>query len=258
MLGLATSILPLLLASAVSQPGGTVAANVAAPAAPAAGGESSDLVPAPDVYGLYPIWEETGAVESSLSARIGFGHAQVGLGPLTIGTQPFLDLYRTPNAYAKLGLLRSGRVRLALFGRVHSLPTAAEQQGLGTVNASTFANPFAPVTLLASGAAVSWIVRPTLHAHASATILNVRSPDADYRSVSAGLAGFVEWFATPHRSVRLHAGTEGWPVSGQSHVGLSFGWQSRYLALSAGYARRFDPGDTSSGVVMLDGALKFP
>ena len=43
------------------------------------------------------------------------------------------------------------------------------------------------------------------------------------------------------RSVRFHAGAEGWPAAPQEHVGISFGWRMRYMALQAGYARRFAP-----------------
>ena len=35
---------------------------------------------APAVYGLFPLWEHTGAVEDSGAARVGMRHTQVGSG----------------------------------------------------------------------------------------------------------------------------------------------------------------------------------
>jgi len=220
--------------------------------------DSPDSDPTPAVYGVYPLWEETGTGDASGAARIGFRHAQVTLGPVALGTDPSLDLYLTPNAFAKVRALHTDRVSLSLFGRAYFVPAASEQRGFGTVNASPFANAYSPITLWPAGAAVSWLITPRLHAHASATLLTVSSNDAAYRSITGGCAGFVEWFASEQRSVRLHAGTEGWPASGQTHVGMSFGWQQKHFAFAAGYARRFDPGDTSSGVIMWDGTLRFP
>ena len=37
--------------------------------------------PPPAVYGLFPLWEHTGAVEESGAARVGMRHTQVGIGP---------------------------------------------------------------------------------------------------------------------------------------------------------------------------------
>jgi hypothetical protein len=53
--------------------------------------------PPPAVYGLFPLWEHTGIVEESGAARVGLRHTQVGLGPLTVGTDPYLDLHGTTN-----------------------------------------------------------------------------------------------------------------------------------------------------------------
>jgi hypothetical protein len=56
----------------------------------------------------------------------------------------------------------------------------------------------------------------------------------------------------------LHAGAEGWSVAPQEHVGLSFGWRTRYLALQGGYARRFAAEGTAANALMFDGAVVFP
>src|SRR5262245_23844527 len=91
MMGTSIAAVWVLVGVAASQPPAPTAAGADVSTTSVAHPSEPDPAPAP--YGLYPIWEETGAVESSLSARVGFGHAQVALGPVTIGTQPFLDLY---------------------------------------------------------------------------------------------------------------------------------------------------------------------
>jgi hypothetical protein len=251
---------PLLAAAGTApQPGG--AATATASAAPAAEGTPAgddEASPPPSVDGLYPLWEQTGTLEEAGAARVGYGHANVGLGPVAVGTQPFLDLYGVPNGAVKVALLRRPRVRLALVAGAYHLPAAAEQRGIGRLHASTFANPFAAVWLLPVSLAATVLVTPRLHLHGSAVALAARSDEPGYRSVTGGVTGFAEWFATRRWSARLHLGSEGWPAWPQAHAGLSFGWRARHLALAAGYARRFDPGGLFGNVVMLDGALLFP
>jgi hypothetical protein len=241
----------LLLAASVGPAAGVPAATTAA-------SDGGGAEPAPAVEGLYPLWEQTGTLEAPRAARVGWAHAGVGLGPVAIRTQPFLALYGTLNLSAKVALLRRPGLRLALLGGWYALPAAAESRPVGNLHAPAFANPFAPITLFPVALAGTVLASRRLHVHASASLLAVRSPEAAYRSVSAGVAAFAEWFASERWSARLHAGHTGWPVWPQTHVGISFGWRVRHLALAAGYARRFDPGETSRGLVMLDGALLFP
>jgi hypothetical protein len=214
--------------------------------------------PPPAVYGLFPLWEHTGVVEESGAARVGLRHMQVGLGPLTVGTDPYLDLYGTMNATAKLGVVRDGPLRLALQASWLRVPTAAETRGVGNLHAGAFANPYAPVTLLPVAAGVTWLAARLVHLHASATLLQTLSAAPELQTRSAGISAWVEWWTPAGRSVRLHAGAEGWPVAPQEHVGLSFGWRTRYLALQGGYARRFAAEGTGANTLMFDGAVVFP
>src|SRR5437879_1021533 len=66
------------------------------------------------VEGLYPLWEHTGELHAPGAFAIGYGHAALGLPRAQIATQPFLDLYGTANAQAKVALWRTPRLRLAL------------------------------------------------------------------------------------------------------------------------------------------------
>ena len=97
-----------------------------------------------------------------------------------------------------------------------------------------------------------------LHLHASATLLQTLSTVPELQTTTGGVAAWVEWWTPAGRSVRFHAGAEGWPAAAQEHVGLSFGWRMRYMALQAGYARRFAPEGTAANTIMFDGAVVFP
>ena len=254
--------LALFAASRSAAAAGDVVAQVAAqppaaaPAAPPAPAPSDD--PPPAVYGLFPLWEHTGAVEDSGAARVGMRHTQVGIGPVTVGTDPYLDLYGTLNANAKLGIVRRGPLRLAVQAAWLRVPTAAETRGIGNLHAGSFANPYAPVTLLPVAAAVTLLAGRRLHLHASATLLQTLSTVPELQTTTGGVAAWVEWWTPAGRSVRFHAGAEGWPAAAQEHVGISFGWRMRYMALQAGYARRFAPEGTAANTVMFDGAVVFP
>ena len=239
-------------------PVATVVEPVPPSAPPQARTDADADAPPPAVYGLFPLWEHTGAVEAHGAARIGMRHAQVGLGPLAVGTDPYLDLYGTLNATAKVGLVRRGRWRLALQFGWYRVPTAAEARGIGNLHAGPFANPYGPMTLLPGAVAATFLATRRVHLHASTTLMQTLSGASAMQTTTGGVSAWAEWWATPGRSVRLHAGVEGWPAATAQHVGLSFGWRMRHIAVQAGYARRFAPEGTSANAVMFDGALLFP
>lgn len=220
--------------------------------------EASADGPAPAVYGLYPLWENTGAVDGHGTARVGLRRAQVTLGRVTLATDPYLDLYGTYNAALKVGLVREGRLRLALQLGAYRVPVAAETRAIGNLHAGAFSNPYAPMSLLPVSASATWLAARALHVHATATWLPTLSEPAAQQVSTGGATAWVEWFASPTRSVRLHAGTEGWPVAPSEHVGLSIGLRTTHVALQGGYARRFAPEGTSAHTIMFDGALLFP
>lgn len=245
----------LLAALGWSRPAAASPPVVETPAPAAAPAETSTEAPAPAVNGLYPLWEHTGAVDAHGAARLGLRRAQVTLGRVTLATDPYLDLYGTYNAGLKVGLVREGRLRLALQLGAYRVPVAAETRALGNLHAGAFSNPYAPMSLLPVSAALTWLARPSLHVHAAATWLPTL---ADTVTSTGGVTGWVEWFASPARSVRLHAGAEGWPAAPSEHVGVSVALHSKWCELQGGYARRFAPEGTSAHTLMLDGALIFP
>lgn len=217
--------------------------------------------PPPDggaVNGLYPLWEQTGILHRAGSFQIGYEHAQIGLGPVQLGTQPILDVHGTLNLEAKVALWRGERLDLALVAAAYHLPTAAEGRTVGNLYPSGFTNPYAPVWLIPVSLAKSLRLGSRVRLHWASTLLFSQSAVAEHRYFSGGQSVMVELAASPRWSARLHGGAEGWPVQTMAHAALSFAYTGDYLYVAAGAGRRFSlEEDEAANVVMLDAGLLF-
>jgi hypothetical protein len=208
--------------------------------------------------GVVPLWEQTAVLHRGGGGQIGYGHAQLGLGRVQLGTQPFLDLQRTWNLQLKLALLEGGPHRTALVLGGYRLPTSAEMRSLGELHRTGFANPYGPLLLFPVSVAHSWAIGERVHVHSALTTLFRHASDPRERRTSLGAATMIEGHAGEHWSARLHAGYWGVGVEAQAHLALSFAYRSEHLMLAAGYGRQASPSGESQGRVLIDGALLFP
>jgi hypothetical protein len=209
------------------------------------------------VNGVVPVWEQTAVLHRGGGGQIGYGHAQLGLGRVQLGTQPFLDLHRTWNLQLKLALLEGGAHRTALVLGGYRLPAAAEQRSLGELHRTGFANPYSPLLLFPVAVAHSWAVSERVNIHSALTTLFRHASDPRERRTSLGAATMIEARTGQHWAARLHAGFWGVGVESQAHLALSFAYQSEHLMLAAGYGRQASPQGESQGRVLVDGALLF-
>jgi hypothetical protein len=210
------------------------------------------------VNGLYPLWEQTALLHPQGTVELGYQHAQVGVGPVQIGTSPYLDLYGTYNLDLKLRLLAGRSTALALAIAGFRVPTQAQSRSIGNVHAIGLANPYDPVWVLPVSLAVSQVLSPRLHLHANATVLTTHTAAAQGTQVSFGQAAILEMRASAAWRAFLHAGVEGLHVEPQGHLGLSFGYRGRHVMAAAGYARRMSFSGESAHVFLFDGGLLFP
>lgn len=208
------------------------------------------------VNGLYPLWEQTGELHEAGALQIGFRHAQLGLGPVQVGTQPFLDLYGTANAEAKVALWRGERLSLALVPGWYRVPAAPQSRAIGTLQTVNLENLYGPITLFPVALAASLALSPRVRCHMAGTALLQWADDARDRQATAGAAALLELRANARWAAMVHAGVEGMPAMRQSHAGLSFAYRLSHLDLRVGYARRWQDGE-SAGVLLFDGALLF-
>jgi hypothetical protein len=208
--------------------------------------------------GLYPLWEQTGLLLDPGAVLVGYAHAQVGLGPVQLGTQPFLDLYGTANVEAKVRLWAGPRTHVALVAGTYRIPTRAEARMIGRLHPTGFSNPYAPLWVMPVSVAQTFFASPRLVLHAATTALATWSTAAVDRQISVGQSVLAELRTRGPWSANLHAGFEGLLVAPQAHVGLSFAYRRGHLALAAGYARRASFEGESAGVWMVDGAVVIP
>jgi hypothetical protein len=247
----------------------TATAQAAAPAAEApARADGTAVAPAGeaplttaqtagDVNGLYPLWEQTAVLHPRGGGQIGYGHAQLGLGRVQIGTQPFLDLYGTLNLELKIALWAEGRHRLAVTANGYRLPTAAHEKSIGDLYPSGFTNPYGPLELVPLSLAHTFAVTPRVRLHSAFTALIQLGEDTGDDHLSVGKTAMLEWALSPRWSTRVHAGLWGLGAQAKAHLGLSFGYTGAHLAASAGYARQLNFTGESRSVLLVDGALLF-
>jgi hypothetical protein len=212
------------------------------------------------VNGLYPLWEQTGVLHRRWGGQIGYNHAQLGLGRLQIGTQPFLNFHGTYNLQLKLGLgPLTGRHRTALTAAYYRFPSAAQGRTIGLLHRSAFQTyevvEVAPVAL-----AHSWALVRRVDLHGAFTVMPRHAgaaADGPAWVASVGLATMAELRVSPSWSARLHGGLWGIGVERQAHVGLSFAYRGPVVLLEGGYARQASMTGESQGKYLKDGALVF-
>ena len=224
--------LPVLLSAALLAALPPPAAASAPPdsdEAPVLQSASAAELPGPtgSVNGVLPIWEQTAILHRGGGGQVGYGHAQLGLGRVQLGTQPFLDLHGTLNLQVKLALLRRGAHHTALVLGAYRLPAAAEGRTLGELHRSGFTNPYGPLRLFPVAVAHSWAVAERLDIHSTLTTLFRHAEDPAQRRTSVGAATMIEARASRRWSARLHAGYWGVGVEPQAHLGLSFAYPGR-------------------------------
>jgi hypothetical protein len=219
--------------------------------------EAAEDLPQSSVNGLYPLWEQTAVLHPAGGGQIGHGHAQLGLGPVQVGTQPFLDLYQTFNLQLKLALPGNQRHRTALVMGAYRVPAQAEARALGDLHRPGFTNQYGPVGLFPVSLAHSFAASERLQLHSTLTGLLRHGDDPMDRQPSLGLATMVAWHASWHWSARLHGGVWGLGVEPQAHAGLSFAYEGERMTVAAGYARQASFTGESRAVFLLDFALLF-
>jgi hypothetical protein len=213
------------------------------------------------VNGLYPLWEQTAILHPKGTVELGYQHAQLGLGPIQVGTSPYLDLFGTYNLELKLKLFAGQSTAVALVAAGYRVPTQAESRTIGNVHAIGLVNPYDPVWVFPMSVALSQVLSQRLHLHATTTVLvtNAGGTQGSQRSdVSFGQVAILEMRASGAWRAFLHAGVEGLRVEPNGHLGLSFGYRGRRVLASAGYARRMSLDGESAHVFLFDGGLVFP
>mgnify|MGYP007112378579 CR=1 FL=1 len=190
--------------------------------------------------GLYPIWEDTGALLQPAQAQLATSGVRVGILPrLQLGLQPSYYIHRAPNLEAKVSIYSSPRLQLA--GRLSAIVLFRDAQDrmITPVYASRVVNPSSVVVLAPTSLHVSWQPWSFLVVHGSATVLPMLSNGEDVANTAAsGLSAMIELPIVSGNSLLLHAGEVGLWAHDFAYVGASYRLNYRWFLLQLGYAYR--------------------
>src|SRR6266850_2051416 len=193
----------------------------------------------PDTTGFYPMWENTGHVERSGDIHLGSTGAQVGIADVGhIGVQPINFIYRSPNVYAKVELLRAGRWTVAAQAGAYRLMTGAALAFFSPMYSTRLDNrdfgiTLAPVSLSASFEAARW-----LEVHQTVTALGVYSSGAVRSGVTGGYSVVAELNPHGRHGLSFHAADAGILIRDLALAGAAYRYRNTWMELRLGYFYR--------------------
>ena len=196
----------------------------------------------PDTTGFYPMWENTGHVEHAADVHVGSTGAQVGIADVAhVGIQPINFIYRSPNAYAKVELYRSGRWSIAAQAAGYRLLSGAGLAFFSPMYSTRIDNRDFGITLAPVSLSASWEVAKWLEVHQTLTSLFVYSNGPVKSGVTGGYSLMVELNPHGRHGLCFHAADAGFVVHDLGLAGASYRYRNGWLELRLGYFYRATP-----------------
>jgi hypothetical protein len=129
--------------------------------------------------GFYPIWENTGFVESKTgNAFLGTYSGHVGLaGKVNVGIQPIFFAYRAPNGYIKAQLWESELFSVAGQVGLFHLLTGASRSSFSPMFTTRLDNPDYTVTLLPVSVSATLKLNDLADIHSTITGMGIFGSD---------------------------------------------------------------------------------
>ncbi len=192
-----------------------------------------------DTTGLYPLWENTGHVESAGDVRISTTGVQMGMPGVHIGALPLPFFYRTPNAYLKGSLFSSNRAALALqVGFFHLLPSAS-RSAFSPMYPTRLDNSDFSLTVIPMHLAFSWTLSQWLEWHHTlGAVVNLPSGNITGDFTPGYLSG-LELNPLGNHALVLHLGKVGFERHEFFLAGASYRFRNSWLEARFGYFYRF-------------------
>jgi hypothetical protein len=198
-----------------------------------------------DTTGFYPIWENTGHVEEAGDVRLGTMGAQVGVGGIAhAGVQPVNFIYRAPNAYLKVQILRAGRWRVAAQAGGMRLMQGASRSFFSPMYSTRLDNPDFGITLVPVSVSASAEVASWLEIHQTLTGLGVVTGGPLRNGVTPGYSAVAELNPRGRHALSLHLGETGAWAHDLAVAGASYRYRNGWMEFRLGYFYRF----TKAGV----------
>lgn len=193
-----------------------------------------------DTTGFYPLWEGTGHVERAGHLRIGTTGVQAGVaGVLHFGVQPLNFVYRTPNVFAKVQVLRTRTFSMALQAGFFRLLAGASRATFSPLYSTRLDNPDFALSLLPVSASGTLRVGTWLDLHQTATGLITLGSGPLASSLTPGLSVAAELNPLGRHALTLHAAEAGFWAHDLAVLGASYRYRNTWLEVRLGYFYRF-------------------
>ena len=188
--------------------------------------------------GLYPLVEGTGYLSQQYTLQMAWNQISYSLmDGVTIGTQPALFLFRTPNFFVKTRLYEDKTQSVALnIGTNILLKNSGEF--FTTFYASSIHNPNSSVYVVPVTLAHSYKLNSFITIHQTLSDINVYAEKDIKNEATIGYAGILELKARNNHSVFIHASEVGFLSHDYYYAGLSYRYSTKRFFTQVGYFYR--------------------
>lgn len=189
--------------------------------------------------GFYPIWENTGFVESHKTGFIGTNGAHFGVqNRFQLGSEPINFMYRAPNLNFKAKLFGDEDTSISAQAGFFHLMSGASSAFLSPMYSSRLDNPDFQVQLFPLSLSSSHSFSDWLQIHQTWTLLHVRSGGPIVPSSTFGYSVVAEMLGNFPHSVLLHLGEVGFWNHDFATVGISYCRRTLSTEFRLGYFYR--------------------
>ena len=186
------------------------------------------------------MWENTGFVERSGDVYAGTTGVQAGIaGVAQAGIVPVAFISRSPNAYAKLAVVRTRRWNVAVQVGGYRLLSGATRSFYSPAYSTRLDNPDFGITLVPVAVSASTEIGSWLELHQTITMLGVITSGPLRNGVTTGYSAVAE--VNPHgrHALSFHFAEVGFWSQDLALAGASYRYRNGFLEMRLGYFYRF-------------------
>ena len=192
--------------------------------------------------GMYPMWDTTGTVLEHRHAHVGTSAAIFGIGDVAeVGTTPTVLILRVPNLQAKVAVVSSGPLYVAVQLAAYLILPGANDSFASSRYTSRIYNPDQSLLATPLSVATTWRVTPWLSVHNTLTAVGVTAKAPIKSDLHVGDFVTVEMLAVAYHSLFLHVGEIGFWDHDQTVFGVSYRLSWDWLEARIGYFYRDTP-----------------
>lgn len=188
---------------------------------------------------MYPLWESNGLVLGHRNVRLGTSEFALGFGNVAqVGLKPISLMMRVPNLQAKMQVLRSLWMDLAIQVGAYGLLPGASEEFISSRYTSRIYAPRTTIGVFPVSVGVTCHLARWLLLHGATTALSVFAKGPIKNEVTVGHFTTLELLPINHHSLFLHVGEIGMWHHDQWIAGASYRLQAAWFEARLGYFYR--------------------